>query len=52
MIVISMQADATQEQLNKSIRGLEKHYSLYINGDKQITKIKDKAFWGLLNDDN
>lgn len=39
-----------QEQLMKSIRGLEKHYSLYVNGDKKITKIKDKAFWELLND--
>jgi DNA phosphorothioation-dependent restriction protein DptH len=36
-----------QEQLMKSIRGLEKHYSLYVNGDKKITKIKDKAFWEL-----
>lgn len=39
-----------QEQLMKSIRELEKHYSLYVNGDKRITKIKDKAFWELLND--
>ena len=31
----------------KSIRGLDKHYSLYVNGDKKITKIKDKAFWEL-----
>tara|TARA_R110000772_G_scaffold265247_3_gene386545 strand:+ start:11624 stop:16717 length:5094 start_codon:yes stop_codon:yes gene_type:complete len=36
-----------QEQLMKSIRGLDKHYSLYVNGDKKITKIKDKAFWEL-----
>ncbi|KXI29578.1 DNA phosphorothioation-dependent restriction protein DptH [Paraglaciecola hydrolytica] len=36
-----------QEQLMKSIRELEKHYSLYVNGDKKITKIKDKAFWEL-----
>jgi len=38
---------ADQEQLMKSIRGLDKHYSLYVNGDKKITKIKDKAFWEL-----
>ena len=37
-------------QLMKSIRGLDKHYSLYLNGDKKITKIKDKAFWELFND--
>ncbi|WP_435237534.1 DNA phosphorothioation-dependent restriction protein DptH [Psychromonas sp. PT13] len=39
-----------QENLMKSIRELEKHYSLYVDGDKNITKIKDKAFWELLND--
>jgi len=39
-----------QEQLMKTIRGLDKHYSLYVNGDKKITKIKDKAFWELVHD--
>lgn len=39
-----------QEYLMKSIRELEKHHSLYVDGDKKITKIKDKAFWELLND--
>ncbi len=39
----------SQEQLMKSIRELEKHYSLYVDGDKKITKIKDKAFWELIN---
>jgi DNA phosphorothioation-dependent restriction protein DptH len=36
-----------QEYLMKSIRELEKHQSLYVNGDKKITKIKDLAFWQL-----
>lgn len=36
-----------QENLMGSIRGLEKHYSLYVDGDKNIKKIKDKAFWEL-----
>ena len=36
-----------QESLMKSIRELDKHYSLYVDGDKKITKIKDKAFWEL-----
>ena len=40
-----------QENLMKSIRELEKHYSLYVDGDKKITKIKDKAFWELTKDD-
>jgi DNA phosphorothioation-dependent restriction protein DptH len=34
-------------QFVKSIRGLNKHCSLYVDGDKKITKIKDKAFWEL-----
>jgi DNA phosphorothioation-dependent restriction protein DptH len=36
-----------QENLMSSIRGLEKHYSLYVDGDKNILKMKDKAFWEL-----
>lgn len=36
-----------QEYLMKSIRELEKHCSLYVNGDKEIKKIKDLAFWEL-----
>lgn len=36
-----------QEYLMKTIRELEKHYSLYVDGDKRITKIKDRAFWEL-----
>ncbi|WP_119394090.1 DNA phosphorothioation-dependent restriction protein DptH [Salinibius halmophilus] len=39
-----------QERLMSEIRQLEKHYSLYVNGNKRIKKIKDKAFWELLND--
>ncbi len=36
-----------QENLMSTIRGLEKHYSLYVDGDKSIKKMKDKAFWEL-----
>ncbi len=39
-----------QEYLMKSIRELEKHHSLYVDGDKKITKIKDRAFWELVHD--
>ncbi len=38
-----------QECLMKSIRELEKHHSLYVDGDKKITKIKDRAFWEILS---
>ena len=37
-----------QELLMKNIRELEKHTSLYIDGEKQIKRIKDKAFWELI----
>jgi DNA phosphorothioation-dependent restriction protein DptH len=36
-----------QDGLMAVIRGLDKHYSLYVDGDKKISKIKDKAFWEL-----
>ena len=36
-----------QELLMKAVRELEKHHSLYIDGGKKITKIKDKPFWEL-----
>ncbi|BAJ02070.1 DNA phosphorothioation-dependent restriction protein DptH [Shewanella violacea] len=38
-----------QDNLMKSIRELDKHYSLYVDGDKKVQKIKDKAFWELLS---
>lgn len=38
----------SQDHLMSSIRGLEKHHSLYVDGDKKIVKIKDMAFWELL----
>jgi DNA phosphorothioation-dependent restriction protein DptH len=38
---------AEQEYLMKTIRELDKHHSLYVDGDKKISKIKDKAFWEL-----
>ncbi len=37
-----------QDNLMNIIRGLDKHYSLYVNGDKRVQKIKDKAFWELV----
>ncbi|EGN74190.1 DNA phosphorothioation-dependent restriction protein DptH [Idiomarina sp. A28L] len=38
-----------QENLMETIRKLEKHYSLYIDGKKTLTKMRDKAFWELNN---
>jgi len=39
---------AAQEQLMEVIRKLEKHYSLYIDGEKRIQKMRDSTFWELL----
>jgi DNA phosphorothioation-dependent restriction protein DptH len=38
-----------QEQLMEAIRKLEKHQSLYVNGDKRFFKMRDKAFWELIS---
>lgn len=37
-----------QEQLMETIRKLDKHFSLYINGDKAVSMMRDKAFWELI----
>jgi DNA phosphorothioation-dependent restriction protein DptH len=37
-----------QENLMEVIRKLEKHYSLYIDGEKRIQKMRDSTFWELL----
>jgi DNA phosphorothioation-dependent restriction protein DptH len=36
-----------QEQLMESIRKLDKHFSLYIDGEKKVQKMRDRAFWEL-----
>ncbi|KKL02481.1 DNA phosphorothioation-dependent restriction protein DptH [Rheinheimera mesophila] len=37
-----------QENLMEAVRRLEKHFSLYIDGKKTLTKMRDKAFWELV----
>lgn len=39
---------ADQEQLMEVIRKLEKHHSLFIDGEKRIQKMRDSTFWELL----
>ncbi|NWA32033.1 DNA phosphorothioation-dependent restriction protein DptH [Pseudomonas sp. C6002] len=36
-----------QERLMEVTRKLDKHYSLYIDGNKKVVKMKDMAFWQL-----
>ena len=41
-----------QEPLMETIRKLDKHYSLYIDGNKQVKKMRDRAFWELKEANN
>ena len=38
------------ENLMSQIRELQKHYSFYVDGNKNIKKMRDLAFWELLKD--
>jgi len=45
--VFNVDEKSEQESLMGQIRQLEKHFSLYVDGDKQVKKMRDKAFWEL-----
>lgn len=45
--IFNAQNKQDEERLMQEIRQLEKHHSLYVNGQKIITKIDDLAFWKL-----
>lgn len=49
--VFNVDDRSEQELLMGQIRQLEKHFSLYIDGDKRVKKMRDKAFWELINED-
>jgi DNA phosphorothioation-dependent restriction protein DptH len=36
-----------QEAFMQQIREVDKHYSLYVDGDKKVSKIENLAFWQL-----
>ncbi|EAM3348694.1 DNA phosphorothioation-dependent restriction protein DptH [Salmonella enterica] len=46
--VFNIDDKGEQESLMGQIRQLEKHFSLYVDGDKQVKKMRDKAFWELI----
>ncbi|MDA3134909.1 DNA phosphorothioation-dependent restriction protein DptH [Atlantibacter subterraneus] len=46
--VFNIDDKGEQESLMGQIRQLEKHFSLYIDGDKKVNKMRDKAFWELV----
>ena len=45
--IFNIDDKSEQEHLMETIRKLNKHYSLYIDGHKKLVKMKDKAFWEL-----
>ncbi|EOC1455987.1 DNA phosphorothioation-dependent restriction protein DptH [Cronobacter sakazakii] len=45
--VFNVDDKGEQESLMGQIRQLEKHFSLYIDGDKRVKKMRDRAFWEL-----
>lgn len=46
--VFNIDDKSEQESLMGQIRQLEKHFSLYIDGNKKVRKMRDKAFWELM----
>ncbi|ENZ8428677.1 DNA phosphorothioation-dependent restriction protein DptH [Klebsiella aerogenes] len=49
--VFNIDEKGDQESLMGQIRQLEKHFSLYVDGDKQIKKMHDRAFWELMKNE-
>lgn len=43
--IFNIDDKASQENLMETVRKLDKHYSLYIDGEKVLRKMRDKAFW-------
>ncbi|EOI5819232.1 DNA phosphorothioation-dependent restriction protein DptH [Cronobacter malonaticus] len=45
--VFNLDDKGEQESLMGQIRQLEKHFSLYVDGNKRVKKMRDRAFWEL-----
>jgi len=46
--IFNIDDKSEQDNLMETIRKLDKHYSLYIDGEKKLTKMRDKAFWEII----
>ena len=46
-LIFNIDDKSKQDDLKESIGKLDKHYSIYVDGKKQIIKMRDKAFWEL-----
>lgn len=47
--IFNTQAKQDEDYFMGQIRKLEKHHSLYVDGKKKVSKIKDLAFWEISN---
>lgn len=50
-IIFNKDDRSDQEQLMETVRKLDKHCSLYIDGEKRVHKMRDRAFWELLGEE-
>ena len=47
-LIFNVSDKKEQERLALELGQLEKHHSLYVDGNKNIRKIRDLAFWELV----
>lgn len=45
--IFNINSKVEAENLMSQVRELQKHYSFYVNGNKEIKKMRDLAFWEL-----
>ncbi len=46
--IFNVRSKQEEEGLMRQIRELDKHYSLYVDGEKHVSKVRDLAFWELM----
>lgn len=46
--IFNIDDKSSQDALMETIRKLDKHHSLYIDGKKTVKKMRDRAFWELI----
>ena len=47
--IFNVSNKAEVESLMSEVRELQKHYSFYVDGNKEVSKMRDLAFWELIN---
>ncbi|WP_373035577.1 DNA phosphorothioation-dependent restriction protein DptH [Sulfurimonas sp.] len=49
--VFNINGKSEAENLMSQVRELQKHFSFYVDGNKEISKMRDLAFWELLKEE-